>query len=137
MINAARRAQINVEMKMNSRVALTLGLEKLLKQLSRERTGYHSSTSGNDYNGIIFPVLWLDETAQVDEKNADLLKGKLLNKIALLNGLTLGVFAIGILLVTLGAIHWMILKCVLVRPEERKTETNDQFDSLPKKKAAN
>jgi hypothetical protein len=121
-------------MKSNSRVAFTAGLNKLLKNLAKERTGYHSSTSGSDYDGLIFPVLWLDETAQADEKNADLLKSKLLNKIALLNGLTLGLFAIGILLMTMGAIHWMILKMVLVRPEERKPEINAEYDSLPKKK---
>ena len=133
VINAARRAQINIELTPIPRIDMFSGLDRVLSRLNRARAAYHTSAQVGEYNGIIIPVLWLEETASVDEKNADLLKSKLLNKIALLNGLALFLVNFGILMISFAFLYFLIVRFLLVRGNTEKIRPQE-IDTLPKKK---
>lgn len=132
MIRAARRAQINIELVPHNNVAPFRTLKQLISNINNDYNNYHSHDSFNNYNGLILPILWLEETAQVDEKNANLLKSKLINKIKLFNGILLFLLNLSTIILTICLVYLIFVNCILIK-EDYDDESYDD-DTLPKKK---
>ena len=58
---------------------------------------------------LIFPILWADETAELDEENADKFKSLVLTPTKVVDGVSIGLgMVVGSILFVLGA--FMVLK---------------------------
>jgi len=131
VINAARRAQINIELVPHNNVAPFRTLQQVISNINNNYNNYNSQNSFNNYNGLILPILWLEETAQVDEKNANLLKSKLINKIKLFNGILLFLLNLSVICLTVCLVYLIFVKFILKRKDYDKSYEDD---TLPKKK---
>lgn len=136
MVNAARRAQINIELVPHNNVAPFKTLQSVISNINSNYNNYHSADSFNNYNGLILPILWLEETASVDEKNADLLKSKLINKIKLFNGILLFLLNLSIICLTISIVYLIFVNCILTDDDYNNNPTGFDYevDTLPKKK---
>lgn len=108
-------------------------VDKVINQIKYQHAGYHSGSRVGEYSGLILPVLWLEETAQVDEANANLLKSKLFFMISLLDGLTLFIIGFGIILFTFTFILNIIYKSILVNRNRRVPTTDPDTHQIPEK----
>jgi len=130
VINAARRAQINIELVPHNSVAPFRKLHEVISNINANYNNYHSADSFNDYNGLILPILWLEETAQIDEKNANILKSRLINVVKLANGLLLFFLNLAFICLAISLVYLIFIKYIYI-----KDYNNDPFndDTLPKK----
>jgi len=130
VINAARRAQINIELVPHNNVAPFRTLQQVISNINANYNNYHSHDSFNDYNGLILPILWLEETAMVDEKNANILKGRLINKIKLFNGILFFLLNFSVICLTVSLVYLIFIKFIFRKDYNESYED----DTLPKKK---
>lgn len=134
VIRAARRAQINIELTPHHSVAPFKTLQTVISNINSNYNNYHSHDSFNDYNGLILPILWLEETASVDEANANLLKSKLINKIKMFKAILMVLLNLSCIALTLSLVYLIFVKCILNRDYDDASYEND---TLPKKKPLN
>lgn len=114
MINAARRAQINIELVPHNNVAPFRTLQHVISNINNNYNNYNSQNSFNNYNGLILPILWLEETAMVDETNANILKGRLINKIKLFNGILMFLLNLSVICLTVCLVYLIFVKFILI-----------------------
>ena len=106
----------------------------MISNINSNYNNYNSQGSFNDYNGLILPILWLEETATVDEANANLLKGRLINKIKLFKGIFVVMLNLCVILLSISLVYLIFVKCI-VNPDY--DDSSYQDDTLPKKKPLN
>jgi len=129
VINAARRAQINIELVPHNNVAPFRTLQQVISKINTNYRNYNSANSFDDYNGLILPILWLEETAMVDEKNANLLKSRLINKIKIFKGTLMFMLNVSVICLTISLVYLIFIKFILVKDYDSYDE-----NTLPKKK---
>lgn len=131
VIRAARRAQINIELVPHQSVAPFRTLQAVISTINSNYNNYYSHDSFNDYNGLILPILWLEETATVDEANAKLLKDKLINRIKFGKLFFVVTLNLSVILLALSLVYLIFVKCI--HPTAYDNSSFDD-DTLPKKR---
>lgn len=132
VIRAASRAQLNVELVPHHSVAPFKTLADAISNINQNYRNYNSGDSSlEDYNGLILPIVWFEESATVDEANANLLKSKLINKVKLVKGILMFLLNLAIILLTICLVYLIFVKCILI---EDYDSSSFETDTLPKKK---